>query len=35
MWMFGRPLQLRFGQRAQERMVELVTRRRRNVDRAA
>jgi uncharacterized protein (UPF0548 family) len=35
MWMFGRPLQLRFGQRAQERMVELVTQRRRNVDRAA
>ena len=33
MWMFGRPLQLRFGQRAQERMVELVTQRRRNVDR--
>ena len=35
MWVFGRPLQLRFGQRAQERMRELVAQRHRIVDRAA
>ncbi len=35
MWIFGRPLQLRFAQRAQERMLDLVERRQATADRAA
>jgi uncharacterized protein (UPF0548 family) len=35
MWVFGRSLQLRFARRAQERMRDLVERRRRTVDHAA